>query len=368
MIIGVPKEIKTKEFRVGMAPAGAHTLIDDGHTLLIEKGAGLGSGLTDEAYVEAGARIAESVDELYAQSDMIVKVKEPLPEEFPHFREGQILFTYLHLAPSPELTRFLLERKVTGIAYETVQLEDSSLPLLTPMSLIAGRLAIQVGAHYLEKENGGKGLLLSGTPGVPPGKVVILGGGIVGENAARMAIGMNADVTMMDINLKKLTFLDELYQNRMKTLFSTPYNIRNEVEKADLLIGAVLVAGARAPHLVSRDMVASMAPGSVIVDVSIDQGGCIETIRPTSHEQPVYEVDGVLHYGVTNIPGAVSRTSTFALTNATLPYVRLLAQKGFEQAVRENRPLYLGVNTHSGLLTNQPVAEALDLLFTELAV
>jgi alanine dehydrogenase len=368
MIIGVPKEIKTKEFRVGMAPAGVHTLIEDGHSVLIEKGAGVGSGITDEAFIHAGARVTDSPDELYAQSDMIVKVKEPLPEEFPRFREGQLLFTFLHLAPNAELTRFLLDRKVTGIAYETVQLEDGSLPLLTPMSLIAGRLAVQVGANYLEKENGGKGLLLSGTPGVPPGKVVIIGGGTVGENAARMAIGMNADVTMMDINLKKLTFLDELYRNQMKTLFSTPYNIRNEVEKADLLIGAVLVAGARAPHLVSREMVVSMTPGSVIVDVSIDQGGCIETIRPTSHENPVYEVDGVLHYGVTNIPGAVSRTSTFALTNATLPFVRLLAGKGFEEAVRDNPPLYLGVNTHNGLLANEPVAEALDLPFTELVV
>jgi alanine dehydrogenase len=368
MIIGVPKEIKTKEFRVGMAPAGVHTLIDDGHKVLIEKGAGIGSGITDEAYTHAGARITNSLEELYAQSDMIVKVKEPLPEEFPRFREGQLLFTFLHLAPNPDLTRFLLDKKVTGIAYETVQLEDGSLPLLTPMSLIAGRLAVQVGAHYLEKGNGGKGLLLSGTPGVPPGNVVIIGGGTVGENAARMAIGMNADVTMMDINLKKLTFLDELYQNRMKTLYSTPYNIRNEVEKADLVIGAVLVAGARAPHLVSREMVASMAPGSVIVDVAIDQGGCIETIRPTSHEEPVYEVDGVLHYGVTNIPGAVSRTSTFALTNATLPFARLLAGQGFEKAVRESRPLYLGVNTHMGQLTNQPVAEALDLPFSELKV
>ncbi len=363
MIIGVPKEIKTKEFRVGMAPAGAHILVEDGHIVLIEKGAGMGSGITDEAYIQAGARVTDSVHELYAQSDMIVKVKEPLPEEFSRFREGQLLFTFLHLAPNPDLTRFLLDSKVTGIAYETVQSPDGSLPLLTPMSLIAGRLAVQVGAHFLEKENGGKGLLLSGTPGVPPGKVVIIGGGTVGENAARMAIGMNADVTMMDINLQKLTFLDELYRNRMKTLYSTPYNIRNEVEKADLLIGAVLVTGARAPHLVSREMVASMAPGSVIVDVAIDQGGCIETIRPTSHEEPVYEVDGVLHYGVTNIPGAVSRTSTFALTNATLPFARLLAGQGFEKAVRENRPLYLGVNTHKGRLTNQPVAEALDLPF-----
>lgn len=368
MIIGVPKEIKTKEFRVAMVPSGVHVLTKDGHSVLVEKGAGSGSGIADNAYIQAGAQLIESTAELYARSDMLVKVKEPLVEEFSLFRQEQILFTYLHLAPNPDLTRFLLDSKVTAIAYETVQTKDGFLPLLMPMSVIAGRLAVQLGAHYLEKGNGGKGLLLSGTPGVPPGKVVIIGGGTVGQNAARMAIGINADVTLIDIDLEKLTFLCERYQNRIKTLYSTPYDIRDAVEQADLLIGAVLLAGGRAPNLVSREMIATMAPGSVVLDVSVDQGGCIETIHPTSHENPIYEVNGVLHYGVTNMPGTVSRSSTFALTNATLPFVRLLAKEGFEQVIRKNRPLYLGVNTYNGNLTNRRVAEALDLPFDKLAI
>ena len=277
-----------------------------------------------------------------------------------------MLFTYLHLAPNPDLTRFLLAGQITGIAYETVQLDDGALPLLFPMSLIAGRMAVQVGAHFLEKENGGKGLLLSGAPGVPPAKVVVLGGGAVGENAARLAVGAKADVTLVDINLRKLTALDERYEGRLKTLYSTPYGVRKAVAEADLVIGAVLIPGGKTPHLVTREMVSAMAPGSVIVDVSIDQGGCVETIRPTTHEQPVYEVDGVLHYGVTNIPGAVCRTSTFALTNATLPYLRKLAAGGLD-ALLADRAFLRGLNTHGGKVRHAAVAEALGLPWEPLA-
>ncbi len=365
MIIGVPRENKVKEYRVGMTPAGAHQLVEDGHSVLVQKGAGEGSGISDQDYLRAGAGIVESPEALYADSDLIVKVKEPLPREYPWFRDGQMLFTYLHLAPNPDLTRFLLERRITGVAYETVQAEDGSLPLLFPMSLIAGRMAVQVGAHFLEKENGGKGLLLSGAPGVPPARVVVLGGGAVGENAARLAVGAKADVTLVDISLKKLTLLDEQYEGRLTTLFSTPYSVREAVAEADLVIGAVLIPGAKTPHLVTRDMVAGMSPGSVIVDVSIDQGGCVETIRPTTHEQPVYEVDGVIHYGVTNIPGAVCRTSTFALTNATLPYLRRLAAGGLN-ALRADPGFLLGLNTHAGKVRHPAVAEALGLFWEPL--
>ncbi|NLC71684.1 MAG: alanine dehydrogenase [Desulfuromonadaceae bacterium] len=360
MVIGVPREIKVREYRVGMTPAGVHALVEDGHTVLLEKGAGEASGIGDQDYLHAGAGIIDSAAQLYAESELIAKVKEPLPQEYPFFREGQMLFAYLHLAPNPDLTRFLLERRITGIAYETVQLDDGSLPLLFPMSLIAGRMAVQVGAHFLEKENGGKGLLLSGAPGVPPGKVVVLGGGAVGENAARLAVGAKADVTLVDINLKKLTLLDEQYEGRLKTLFSTPFNVREAVAAADLVIGAVLIPGGKTPHLVTKEMVAEMTPGSVIVDVSIDQGGCVETIHPTTHEHPVYEVNGVLHYGVTNIPGAVCRTSTFALTNTTLPYLRKLAAGGFD-ALLGDRAFLLGLNTHAGKVRHTAVAEALDL-------
>ncbi|MBN1142104.1 MAG: alanine dehydrogenase [Deltaproteobacteria bacterium] len=365
MMIGVPKETKIREYRVGMTPAGVNLLVEDGHAVLIQKGAGEASGISDLDYLQAGAAIIDTAAPLYAGSDLIVKVKEPLPEEFSLYRDGQLLFTYLHLAPNPDLTRFLLERRIAGLGYETVQMEDGSLPLLFPMSLIAGRMAVQIGAHFLEKENGGKGLLLSGAPGVPPARMVVLGGGAVGENAARLAIGANADVTLIDINPRKLAMLDERYQGRLRTLYSTPYAIRDAVVGADLVIGAVLVPGGRAPHLVTRAMVAAMAPGSVIVDVAIDQGGCVETIRPTTHEQPVYEVDGVLHYGVTNIPGAVCRTSTFALTNATLPYVRLLAAHGLE-AVFRDRALLSGVNTQGGLVRHPAVAAALDLPYEPL--
>ncbi len=361
MIIGLPKEIKTHEYRVGIAPAGVRTLVEDGHQVLVESSAGVGSGINDEDYRAVGANLVNSATELYASAEMIVKVKEPLPAEYNLLRREQILFTYLHLAPAPELTRMLLERQVTGIAYETVQLTDGSLPLLHPMSEVAGRMSVQVGAHFLQKENGGKGVLLGGAPGVRPGKVVILGGGTVGSNALRIAVGMGADVTIIDLDSRRLGMLDNQYGNRIHTLMSNSQNIEDEVCRADLLIGAVLVTGARAPTLVKRGLLKEMEAGSVIVDVAVDQGGCVETIHPTTHDKPVYTVDGVLHYGVANMPGAVSRTSTYALTNVTLPYVRKIAARGLLDAVREDQALHKGINTHGGLLCNQPVAEAQDL-------
>jgi len=361
MIIAVPKEIKAREYRVGMTPAGVRTLAEDGHRVLVQSGAGGGSGLSDPDYRAAGAELVESAKELYARAQLVVKVKEPLPEEYDFLRAGQVLFTFLHLAPAPELTRMLLERRVTGIAYETVQLADGSLPLLHPMSEVAGRMAVQVGAHFLQKEKGGRGVLLGGAPGVRPGRVVILGAGTVGSNAVRIAVGMGADVTVLDIDPARLAFLDDHYGNRIHTLISNSQHIEEEVQRADLLIGAVLVAGARAPMLVSRELVGKMTAGSVIVDVAVDQGGCVETTRPTTHDAPVYEVDGVLHYGVANMPGAVSHTSTFALTNSTLPYVRRIAAGGLAAAVEADEALALGVNTHAGDLCNASVARALDL-------
>jgi len=361
MIIGIPKEIKTREYRVGMTPAGVRTLVEDGHRVAVEVGAGLGSGIDDAAFVAAGAEMADSAAAVYARAELIVKVKEPLPGEYPLLQAGQILFTYLHLAPAPELTRALLQRRVTGIAYETVQLADGSLPLLHPMSEVAGRMSVQVGAHYLQKENGGKGVLLAGAPGVRPGRVVILGAGTVGSNAVRIAVGMGADVTVLDIDPGRLAFLDDHYGNRIHTVMSNSQNIEDEVRGADLLIGAVLVAGARAPLLVPRETVAVMTPGSVIVDVAVDQGGCVATTRPTTHDAPVYTVDGVIHYGVANMPGAVSRTSTFALTNSTLPYVRKIAGLGLEKATTTDEALRRGVNTHAGRLTSEPVAKALGI-------
>jgi len=363
MIIGVPREITTREYRVGMTPAGVRTLVEDGHRVLVEAGAGAGSGIDDAAYRTAGAELVGSAAEVYARGELIVKVKEPLAEEYDQLRPGQILFTYLHLAPAAELTRALLQRRVTGIAYETVELGDGSLPLLHPMSEVAGRMAVQVGAHYLQKENGGKGVLLAGAPGVRPGRVVILGAGTVGSNAVRIAVGMGADVTVLDIDPGRLAFLDDHYGNRIHTVMSNSQNVEDEVRGADLLIGAILVAGARAPLLVSRETVAAMAAGSVIVDVAVDQGGCVATIRPTTHDAPVYTVDGVVHYGVANMPGAVSHTSTFALTNSTLPYVRKIAGKGLEKATVEDEALRRGVSTHAGRLTSEPVARALGIPF-----
>lgn len=366
MIIGVPKEIKNNENRVAITPAGIDALVKAGHEVLIEKGAGLGSGFTDEEYASHGAKLL-SVDEVWANADMIIKVKEPLPSEYKYFREDLILFTYLHLAPEPELTRALMERKVAAIAYETIQLDNGALPLLTPMSEVAGRMAVQIGAQYLEKPKGGKGVLLGGVPGVLPGNVVIIGGGVVGTNAAKMAMGMGANVTLLDVNPDRLRQLDDLFGGRLRTLMSNPYNIAEAVKKADLLIGAVLIPGRRAPRIVTEEMVKQMEPGSVIVDVAIDQGGSIETIdRVTTHSEPTYVKHGVVHYAVPNIPGAVPRTSTIALTNVTIPYALQIANKGLERAVLESRPLARGVNVYKGHVTYQAVAESLELPYTSL--
>ncbi len=367
MIVAIPKEIKNREYRVGITPAGVRTLAEDGQTVLVQEGAGEGSGLDDAAFRQAGAQLVAGVGELYARGELIVKVKEPLPIEYEYLRPGQILFTYLHLAAVPELARLLLERRVTGVAYETIEEPDGSHPLLQPMSEIAGRMAVQVGAGYLQKERGGKGVLLAGAPGVRAGRVVILGAGGAGSNAVRIAVGMGAEVTVIDIDPKRLVAMDDQYGNRIRTLISNSQNIEDEVLKADLLIGAVLVTGARAPRLVAAELVRRMAPGSVIVDIAVDQGGCIETIRPTTHDDPVYSVNGVLHYAVPNMPGAVSRTSTFALTNRTLPYVRRLAALGLRAAV-EDPTLCKGINTHAGRMCHQTVAEAVKLPWAPFAL
>jgi len=358
MIIGVPKEIKTREYRVGMVPAGVRTLVGRGHTVLVEKGAGTGSGIEDAAYERAGAKIAATAADVWGRADMVVKVKEPLPEEFPLFREGLILYTYLHLAAAPECTAALVRSKVTGIAYETIRLADGSLPLLRPMSQVAGRMAIQVGATLLEKEHGGKGILLGGVPGTRRGRVTIVGGGVVGTNAAQMAVGLGANVTLLDISTDRLIYLREVFGNTIELLHSDPDTIERSVREADLLVGAVLIPGARAPKLVPADLVRQMEPGSVVVDVAVDQGGCVETCRPTTHDHPTYEVNGVIHYCVANMPGAVAHTSTFALTNETLRYAVALADKGLERAVSEDPALFQGVNTYAGHVTCSPVAEA----------
>lgn len=367
MIIGLPKEIKSQEYRVALIPAGCGMLVEQGHEVVVQTGAGYGSGFSDEEYAAAGARLADSAAEVWAEAEMIVKVKEPLPEEFGFFREGLILFTYLHLAAAPDLTRALLDRNVTAIAYETIQLPNGSLPLLTPMSEVAGRMSVQEGAKYLEAYFGGRGVLLGGVPGVPPAEVVILGGGIVGTNAAKMALGLGAEVVVLEKSAERMRYLDDVFQGRLRTLSSNSYNIANAVRKADLLIGAVLVPGARAPRLVSEEMVKTMKKGAVIVDVAVDQGGSIATIdRVTSHERPTYEKHGVIHYAVANMPGAVPRTSTLALTNATIEYVLLLAGRGLKAALLGNAPLALGVNAYDGVLTNANVAQAVGLDYTEL--
>ncbi|RMH43211.1 MAG: alanine dehydrogenase [Deltaproteobacteria bacterium] len=361
MIIGCPKEIKTREYRVGLTPAGAHMLAARGHRVLIERGAGEGSLIPDEAYARAGAEIVDTAAGVWGQADMIVKVKEPIAPEFPLMREGQILFTYLHLAAAQELGAHLLERRVDSVAYETIELDDGSLPLLTPMSEVAGRMAVQVGAVCLEKEHGGKGILLGGVPGVRRGRVVIIGGGTVGSNAARVAMGLGAQVTVLDVNLQTLGYLDDIYQGRIHTLYSDPHNIEQAVLQCDLLIGAVLIAGARAPRLVTEDMVSRMEPGSVIVDVAVDQGGCVETCRPTNHDEPTYELHGVVHYCVANMPGAVPNTSTYALTNATIPYVKAIADLGLEGAAKANPAIARGINTFRGTCPHAAVAEALSI-------
>jgi alanine dehydrogenase len=361
MIVGSVRELKDNESRVGLVPGGARALVDSGHAVLVEQGAGLGSGIADDEYRAAGATVVAGADEVWAGADVVVKVKEPVAPEYGRMRAGQILFTYLHLAPLPELTRTLLERKVTGIAYETIEREDGSLPLLTPMSEVAGRMSIQVGARYLERPNGGRGVLLGGVPGVPPAEVIIIGGGVVGMNATKMALGLGARVTVLDKSVAKMQYIDDVFAGRVATLMSNPLNIANAVTRADLLVGAVLIPGAAAPKLVTRAMISSMKKGAVVVDVAVDQGGCIETTRVTTHSQPIFEVDGVVHYCVANMPGAVPRTSTFALTNVTLPYLLNIANKGLQQALRSDASLVPGVNTHAGELTCAPVGDALGM-------
>ncbi|NLL52534.1 MAG: alanine dehydrogenase [Peptococcaceae bacterium] len=367
MIIGVPKEIKDNENRVAITPAGVEALVHDKHKVIIEKDAGQGSGIRDEEYIEAGAVIQETAEAVYKAADMIIKVKEPAKQEYDLLHNGQIIFAYLHLAPELELTQALLQRRVVGIAYETIQAADGSLPLLTPMSEIAGRMSIQVGAQFLEKPYGGKGVILGGVPGVPPAKVTIIGGGVVGTNAAKRAIGLGADVTIIDMDVARLRYLDDIFGSRIKTLMSNRYNVKQAVKEADLVIGAVLIPGSRTPKIVTEDMVKEMGPGSVVIDVAIDQGGCIETCdRVTTHANPTFVKHGVVHYCVANMPGAVARTSTYALTNATLPYVVKLANKGFEAAIKEDASLAKGVNLLDGKVTYKAVAEALNLEYTPL--
>ncbi len=365
MIIGVPKEIKVHEYRVAIIPQGVRTLAEQGHPVFIEKGSGEGSGISDDEFVSAGAKII-SKKELFNQADLILKVKEPVSEEVSLFRKNQILFAYLHLASAPPLAKSLIETGITGIAYETIQLPDGRLPLLIPMSEVAGRLSVQVGAFYLQKAFGGAGVLLSGLAGVPRGEVVILGGGTVGSNAARIAIGLGANVTVLDYQADPLRRLEREFPGQIHTLISYPETIKEQVAKADLLIGAALVPGAKAPFLVSKSMIAKMRKGSVVVDVSVDQGGCFETTRPTTHKNPVYEVLGVIHYAVTNMPGAVPRTSTFALANATMPYLLKLAQSGVKKGIKEDQALLKGVNFHEGKVTYPAVAQALGCAYEPL--
>jgi alanine dehydrogenase len=367
MIIGVPKEIKDHETRVGCVPSMVTALREHGHEVLVETRAGLGSSVTDQEYVEAGAQIVEWAAEVWRRSDLVAKVKEPQASEYGYFRPGLVLFTYLHLAPLPELTDALMQGRVSAVAYETIREKDGSLPLLTPMSEVAGRMAVQVGAQYLERQNGGRGILLGGIPGVAPANVVVLGGGVVGHNAAKMACGLGAHVTLLDRNLNRLRDLEDIYGNALLTLASNVYTIRETVRTADLVIGAVLIPGASAPRIVRRDMISQMKKGAVVVDVAIDQGGCFETSHATTHTNPVYEVDGVVHYCVSNMPAAVPHTSTFGLTNATAPYLLELANKGLEQACQDSPAIREGVNTHQGAITYRGVAESQGRPFRELA-
>jgi alanine dehydrogenase len=358
MIVGVPREIKDNEARVGVTPAGAKALAEHGHTVLVETQAGAQSGFPDAEYQNAGAEIVGDAGYAWGKSDMVVKVKEPVASEYTYFREDLVLFTYLHLAPVPELTNKLLASKVVGIAYETVRDARGNLPLLMPMSEVAGRMSVQVGASYLEKERGGRGILLGGVPGVPPAHVAILGGGVVGTNAARIALGFGAKTTLIDVNLNRLRELEDIFGGRLYTLASNSYNIAQVTREADLVIGGVLIPGATAPKLLNRAMVSQMKPGAVIVDVAIDQGGCVETARPTSHSNPSYTVDGVVHYCVTNMPGAVPHTSTLALTNSTFPYLMRIANLGVRQALQQDSGLAEGLNTWAGVLTHRGVAES----------
>ena len=367
MIIGVPKEIKDKENRVALTPGGAHTLVQAGHRVLVERSAGEGSGFTDDEYRHSGAEIVPTHEDAWNRAEMVIKVKEPLASEYPLLRENLVLFTYLHLAAEEKLTQELMTKRVKSIAYETVELPDGSLPLLTPMSEVAGKMSIQIAAHYLEKTNGGRGKLMGGVPGVRPADVVIIGGGVVGTSAAKVALGMGADVTIIDKDLDRLRYLSEVLHGSLTTLASNPYNIAEAVKFADVVVGAVLIKGAKAPKLVTREMVAGMTSGSVIVDVAIDQGGSVETIHPTTHTDPTYRVNGVIHYGVTNMPGAVPRTSTYALSNATLPYAQKLASLGFENAVKCSAALAAGVNVYKGQITYAAVGEAFGVPTTALS-
>jgi alanine dehydrogenase len=366
MIIGVPKEIKADEYRVALTPAGAEMLVTAGHEVLVEADAGFGSGFTDESYASSGAQLAEDASDVWARAEMILKVKEPIAEEWGRMRSGQVIFTYFHFAASEELTRAVIDSGAVAIAYETVQLPSGELPLLTPMSEIAGRMAVQEGAKYLERPQGGLGVLLGGVPGVLPGKVLVLGGGVVGTNAAKVAAGLGARVCIMDIDLERLRYLDDVMPANVHTLFSTRKAIRQQVRDADVIIGAVLVTGAKAPKLITEDDLSLMRAGTVIVDVAVDQGGCVETIRPTTHQDPVYTVDGVMHYGVANMPGGVPRTSTFALTNATLPYALTLAERGWKRACADHPALEMGANVVSGHVTHSAVADAFGLDFRPL--
>ena len=357
MIIGVPKEIKTREYRIGMTPAGVKQLTSRGHKVLVQKSGGEGAGLSDADYTAAGATLVDTAAEAWG-AEMVVKVKEPLPAEYGFFRDNLLLYTYLHLAPEPELTKALIDKKVASVAYETIEAPDGSLPLLKPMSEVAGRMAVQVGASCLEKEKGGKGLLLGGVPGTRRGRVVILGGGVVGKNAAIIAVGMGAQVTVLDVRAETMAYLEDIFGGAVETLYSNPINIEHAVKKADLVVGGVLVTGARAPKLVTRELIGQMEPGSVVVDVAVDQGGCIETCRPTTHDNPTYEVDGVVHYCVANMPGAVPQTSTWALTNTTIAYAIKMADKGLVAAAKEDKGLLKGINVYGGKVTFDGVAQA----------
>ena len=367
MNVGVPKEVKDHETRVGLVPSGVTALREAGHEVLVQSSAGAGSALTDGEYIEAGAVVLPTAAEVWRRADLVVKVKEPQPQEYGYLRPGLILFTYLHLAPLPELTDRMLEAKVSGVAYETIHDAEGSLPLLTPMSEVAGRMAVQVGAQYLEAPNGGRGVLLGGVPGVAPANCVIVGGGVVGTNAAKIALGMGAHVTMIDRNLNRLRQLDDIFGGQIVTLASNSWTIRETLKSADLAVGAVLIPGASAPKLVRRDMIANMKRGAVVVDVAITQGGCFETSHATTHTEPIYFVDGVLHYCVSNMPAAVPHTSTFALTNATFPYLLELANKGLERACAEHPGLREGVNTYNGYVTHAGVAESQGRQWRELA-
>ena len=367
MKIGIPKEIKDHEYRVSMTPAGVHELVAGGHEVLVQASAGIGSGITDDDYERSGAQVVSDAEAVYGPADMIIKVKEPIAVEFDLLQEGQTLFTYLHLAPLPELTELLCRKKIAGVAYETITDDNGGLPLLSPMSEVAGRMAVLLGAFYLQGALGGRGTLLSGVPGVPPGDVVIIGGGIVGLNSAKIALGLGARVTILDTNVERMRWLDNTFHGAVTTLASNRHNLAAALQRTDLLVGAVLIPGASAPKLVTREMLGLMKSGAVIVDVAVDQGGCFETTHATTHSDPVYEVDGIIHYCVANMPGAVPRTSTFALNNATLPYAIALANKGVELAVTEDRHLYEGVNTYDGHITCLPVAESQDRAYKPLS-